>query len=154
MGPECGLSSEPLHFDPPSACGLGRQTLAIPCDVNDIRQPEHVVAQTMEHLGCIDILVNNAGGALPTPALNHMTRILVDESARHVRVNAIAPGSVETEALMLFIADESVRKKMGSLTPMGCIGTVEDVALAAPMPLEQAAVLGHLFTRVPEVLAA
>lgn len=64
-------------------------------------------------------------------ALNHMTRILADEFAPQVRVNAIAPGSIETEALALFVADESIRKKMEALTPMGCLGTVEDIALAA-----------------------
>jgi 7-alpha-hydroxysteroid dehydrogenase len=64
-------------------------------------------------------------------ALNHMTRILADEFAPQVRVNAIAPGSIETEALGLFVADESIRKKMEALTPMRCLGTVEDIALAA-----------------------
>jgi 7-alpha-hydroxysteroid dehydrogenase len=63
-------------------------------------------------------------------ALNHMTRILADEFAPQVRVNAIAPGSIETEALGLFVADESIRKKMEALTPMGS-SAVEDIALAA-----------------------
>jgi 7-alpha-hydroxysteroid dehydrogenase len=64
-------------------------------------------------------------------ALDHMTRILADEFAPRVRVNTIAPGSIETEALGLFVADENIRKQMEALTPMRCLGTVEDIALGA-----------------------
>ena len=64
-------------------------------------------------------------------ALNHMTRLLAHEFAPRVRVNAIAVGSVETDALAPFVADPETRKKMEALTPMNRIGTTEDVALAA-----------------------
>ncbi len=172
---------------------LGRRALAIPCDVNDRAQLEHVVARTMDELGRIDVLVNVAGGTPPTPALrtsermfdeafhfnvttafllsrlaiphmlaadggaivnissalshfvekgfvaygtakaalNHMTRMLAHELAPRVRVNAIAVGSIATDALLPFLADEETRKKMEAMTPMGRIGTVEDIAAAA-----------------------
>ena len=64
-------------------------------------------------------------------ALNHMTRMLAHEFAPRVRVNAIAVGSIETEALAPFLADESLRGKMEALTPMGRLGKVEDIAQAA-----------------------
>jgi 7-alpha-hydroxysteroid dehydrogenase len=64
-------------------------------------------------------------------ALNHMTRLLAHELAPRVRVNAIAAGAVETSALAPFVAMEDLRKKMEALTPMGRIGTTEDIALAA-----------------------
>jgi 7-alpha-hydroxysteroid dehydrogenase len=64
-------------------------------------------------------------------ALNHMTRMLAHEFAPRIRVNAIAVGSIETEALAPFVADKELRGKMEALTPMGRLGTVEDIALAA-----------------------
>jgi 7-alpha-hydroxysteroid dehydrogenase len=64
-------------------------------------------------------------------ALNHMTRILAKEWAPRVRVNAIAAGSIATDALMPFLEHEETRRKMEAMTPMARIGTVEDIALAA-----------------------
>ena len=63
-------------------------------------------------------------------ALSFMTRELGREFAPKVRVNALAVGAVETSALAPFLNDE-LRGKMEALTPMGRIGTVEDIALAA-----------------------
>jgi 7-alpha-hydroxysteroid dehydrogenase len=63
-------------------------------------------------------------------ALSFMTRELGREFAPKVRVNALAVGAVETSALAPFLNDE-LRGKMEALTPMGRIGTVQDVALAA-----------------------
>jgi 7-alpha-hydroxysteroid dehydrogenase len=63
-------------------------------------------------------------------ALSFMTRELGREFAPKVRVNAIAVGAVETSALAPFLNDE-LRGKMEALTPMGRIGRVEDIAIAA-----------------------
>jgi 7-alpha-hydroxysteroid dehydrogenase len=80
-------------------------------------------------------------------ALNHMTRMLAHEFAPRVRVNALAVGSVETDALGPFVADPEIRRKMEALTPMGRIGTVEDIALAAIYLLSPASswVTGKIF---------
>jgi 3-oxoacyl-[acyl-carrier protein] reductase len=40
---------------------LGRPCLAVPCDVGNERQVEHLVKKTLDTFGGIDILVNNAG---------------------------------------------------------------------------------------------
>lgn len=63
-------------------------------------------------------------------ALSFMTRQLGAEFAPRVRVNALAVGAVETSALAPFLNDE-IRGAMESLTPMGRIGSVEDIAAAA-----------------------
>jgi 7-alpha-hydroxysteroid dehydrogenase len=63
-------------------------------------------------------------------ALSFMTRQLAAELAPRVRVNALAVGAVDTSALRPFLNDE-IRGQMEALTPMGRIGTVEDVAVAA-----------------------
>jgi 7-alpha-hydroxysteroid dehydrogenase len=63
-------------------------------------------------------------------ALSFMTRQLAAELAPRVRVNALAVGAVKTSALMPFLSDE-LERAMAGLTPMGRLGEVEDVALAA-----------------------
>jgi 7-alpha-hydroxysteroid dehydrogenase len=63
-------------------------------------------------------------------ALSFMTRQLAAEFAPRVRVNAIAVGAVATSALLPFLNDE-LRRAMEARTPMGRIGEVEDIALAA-----------------------
>jgi len=63
-------------------------------------------------------------------ALSFMTSQLAQDFAPKVRVNAIAVGSVETEALGT-ILDEETRAKMISMTPLGRLGTVEDIAACA-----------------------
>jgi len=50
---------------------LGRQSLAIPCDVTDAEQVQHMAKTLIEGLGGIDILVNNAGNAGSHKFLNH-----------------------------------------------------------------------------------
>lgn len=58
------------------------------------------------------------------------TRALAAEVARfNIRVNAIAPGLVETE--MSEQVPEKIRKKILEVVPMGRAGTVEEVAAAA-----------------------
>jgi 7-alpha-hydroxysteroid dehydrogenase len=64
-------------------------------------------------------------------ALNHMTRMMAHELAPAVRVNALAVGAVATSALEGFVSDPTLREQMVALTPMGRLGTVEDVAAAA-----------------------
>jgi 7-alpha-hydroxysteroid dehydrogenase len=63
-------------------------------------------------------------------ALSFMTRELAAEFAPQVRVNAIAVGAVGTSALLPFLNDE-LKAAMESMTPMGRIGSVEDIAIAA-----------------------
>jgi 7-alpha-hydroxysteroid dehydrogenase len=64
-------------------------------------------------------------------ALSHMTRLLACEWAPKIRVNALAVGATETEALGMFLnAMPDLKKQMIDMTPMGRLGTPEDIALA------------------------
>ncbi|MBW2240714.1 MAG: SDR family oxidoreductase [Deltaproteobacteria bacterium] len=63
-------------------------------------------------------------------ALSYMTRELAQDFAPKVRVNAIAVGSIETDALATVLTDE-IRAEMIRLTPMARLGEVEDIAACA-----------------------
>jgi 7-alpha-hydroxysteroid dehydrogenase len=63
-------------------------------------------------------------------ALSFLTRELAQDFAPKVRVNAIAVGSIETDALSTILNDE-IREQMVALTPMGRLGQVEDIAACA-----------------------
>ncbi len=63
-------------------------------------------------------------------ALSFMTQELAQDFAPKVRVNAIAVGSIRTEALGSVLTPE-IEAEMVALTPMGRIGEVEDIAACA-----------------------
>jgi len=62
-------------------------------------------------------------------ALDHMTELLAADLAPRIRVNAVAPGSIETDALAA-VLDEDMRRTMTKMTPLRRLGRVEDVAAA------------------------
>ena len=65
-------------------------------------------------------------------ALCHMTRLLACEFAPKIRVNALAVGATVTDALSpIFKYDPELRGKMEQMTPLGRLGTPEDIACAA-----------------------
>lgn len=87
-----------------------------------------------------EVLVVAPGGMFMKPilverleagqVLNQMTRNLAQDYAPHVRINAIEPGTIETDALAPFLTPER-RARMEQSTPMGRLGQPEDIAAAA-----------------------
>jgi gluconate 5-dehydrogenase len=58
--------------------------------------------------------------------------LAVDLSPKGIRVNAIAPGFIETDITRkAFEADPARKERVLSRTPLGRFGTTEDVAWAA-----------------------
>lgn len=81
-------------------------------------------------------------------ALSHMTRLLACEFAPHIRVNALAVGATETDALSPILeADPEIRRKMIEMTPMARLGTPDDIACLALYLVSPAAswVTGKIF---------
>jgi 7-alpha-hydroxysteroid dehydrogenase len=86
------------------------------------------------------INISSVTGVNPSPgfvaygtakaALNFLTREMAQDLAPHVRVNAIACGSISTDALAGVLTEE-IRTQMIAATPAGRIGIVEDVASCA-----------------------
>jgi 3-oxoacyl-[acyl-carrier protein] reductase len=66
-------------------------------------------------------------------AVDSITRSLAKElGPRHIRVNAINPGMVETEGVRSSgIADSEMRQQVEAQTPLGRIGQPQDIAGAA-----------------------
>ncbi|MFO1292229.1 MAG: glucose 1-dehydrogenase [Rubrivivax sp.] len=63
-------------------------------------------------------------------ALNQLTRNLAQDLAPHVRVNAIEPGTIMTDALAPYLTPER-KAAMLERTPLGTMGEPEDIAAAA-----------------------
>lgn len=62
-------------------------------------------------------------------ALNQMTRNLAQDFGPDVRINAVEPGTIDTEALAPYLTDERLKRMLAS-TPMGRLGQPEDIAAA------------------------
>lgn len=62
-------------------------------------------------------------------ALNQMTRNLAQDFGPAVRINAVEPGTIETEALAPFLTEERLKRMLAS-TPLARLGQPEDIAAA------------------------
>lgn len=63
-------------------------------------------------------------------ALTHLTKLLAQDFAPKVRVNAIAPGPIVTDALTNLVSEE-ILSAMADNTPLKRLGSPEDIAAAA-----------------------
>ena len=131
----------------------GGTAITYKADVSDLNQVKQMVKDVSKELGGIDVLVNNAGivrdeyllmlnmssvsskFALPGQsvysatkgAVNSMTQTMAKELAGYgIRVNAVAPGFIETE--MLDAIPEEKKKEYLDAIPMHKLGKAEDVA--------------------------
>jgi 7-alpha-hydroxysteroid dehydrogenase len=114
-----------FHFNVGSAFLLTR--LCVPHMVGGGVASVVNISSAMSHLVDVGFVAYGTAKA----ALAHMTRLLAHEWAPQVRVNALAVGATETDALGPFLeAADGLREQMVALTPMARLGTPQDIALA------------------------
>ncbi|WP_370617778.1 SDR family oxidoreductase [Mumia sp. Pv 4-285] len=103
-------------------------------------------ASMREHGGAI-VNVTSLGALVTTPstgyynatkaALNHLSDALAVEMSPKVRVNAVAPGLIDTEMASRIPADD--RAALTGQVPLGRLGRPEDVAAAVSFLLSESA---------------
>jgi 7-alpha-hydroxysteroid dehydrogenase len=71
-------------------------------------------------------------------AMIQLTKNLATDLAPKIRVNAIAPGSIETEALGTVLKNASIREQMHALTPLKRLGREDDIAASAVLLASEA----------------
>ena len=81
----------------------------------------------MSSMASIDKSPNMSAYGSSKAAVNHMTRNLAFDYGPEIRVNAIGPGAIKTDALASVLTDE-IEEKMLAHTPMGRLGEPEDIA--------------------------
>ena len=64
-------------------------------------------------------------------AMTHLTKLLAEDLAPKIRVNAIAVGATATSALEVVLTNEAVHRMMVEATPLKRLGEPEDIALGA-----------------------
>ncbi len=64
----CGRREEPLAATASEIESSGGSCMAVPVDIREPEQVEHLVDAALERFGAIDVLVNNAGGQFEAPA--------------------------------------------------------------------------------------
>jgi 7-alpha-hydroxysteroid dehydrogenase len=119
-----GYMERAFHFEVSVAYEMTR--LSAPHLLRGSRGSVINIASAMGRLADRGYVAYGTGKA----ALIHMTKLLALDLAPKTRVNVIAPGAIETEALGTVLNDE-MRQTMVSMTPMRRLGAPEDIAAAA-----------------------
>ncbi len=129
-----------------------KRVLALPCDVSNPEQVQETMGRIEAHFGHIDALVNNAGVAvfktLGTTSFEEWRYVMATNldgaflcsqacvpvmlkkfGTMGIRVNAIAPGPVETE-MAKQVHSAAIRADYYDSIPLGRYGTMEEIASA------------------------
>ncbi len=115
---------EAFHFNVAAPFELTKR--ATPCLLDSGRGSVVIITSRMDRLTAREMLTYGTVKA----AFTQLTRLLAVELAPGVRVNGIAPGVVETDALKEVLTDE-LRAQIVSVTPLHRLATVADVANTA-----------------------
>ncbi len=127
-----------------------RDTLAANLDTAFFLAQAHVAAlQKSKQAGAIVLfssvaarigLANHAAIAIAKAGVEALVRSLAaDVSAQGIRINAIAPGLLDTPLGARFLNSEAMREQMSAQYPLGRVGTADDAAALAEFLLSDAA---------------
>jgi 7-alpha-hydroxysteroid dehydrogenase len=118
------LMEEAFHFNVSTAFALSRA--AVPLMLEHGGGSIVNIASVMHRFVDRGYLGYSTGKA----ALAQMTRLMSADLAPKIRVNAVAPGSIATEALETVLTNDALRVEMERRTPLGRIGEPDDIAAA------------------------
>jgi 7-alpha-hydroxysteroid dehydrogenase len=118
------LIEQAFHFNVSTAFALSRA--AVPLMLEHGGGSVVNIASVMHRFVDRGYLGYSTGKA----ALAQMTRLMSADLAPKIRVNAVAPGSIATEALETVLTNDALRTEMERRTPLGRIGEPDDIAAA------------------------
>ena len=102
---------------------LGGEAIFVKTDVSKASDVKAMIEQTLATFARLDFAFNNAS----KHAVNGLTKSVALEYAKqNVRVNAVAPGPIETRMYRDFAVTPEVRQMLEG--PMGRIGQPEEIA--------------------------
>ena len=86
----------------------------------------------MSSVNAVFAIANQVPYSVSKGGINQLTKVMALGLARYgIRVNAIGPGSINTEMLESVMADPEGRRRILSRTPMGRIGEPREIAAVA-----------------------
>lgn len=96
-----------------------------------IKQGGGKIINTASIAGLIGFEQSAAYCAAKGGVVNLTREMALDYASKHININAIAPGIIETDMTKGFLSDEASKKNFLDKTPIGRVGTPEDIAYAA-----------------------
>jgi glucose 1-dehydrogenase len=86
----------------------------------------------LSSVNAVFAIANQVPYSVSKGGINQLTKVMALSLAQHgIRVNAIGPGSINTDMLKVTMADSEARRRILSRTPMGRIGEPEEIAAIA-----------------------
>jgi len=95
--------------------------------INDGAEPGSIV--NMSSVNAVFAIPNQVPYSVSKGGVNQLTKAMALGLAEYgIRVNAVGPGSINTELLKNVMTDDEARRKIMSRTPMGRLGEPSEVA--------------------------
>ena len=119
---------------------FGVRALPLAVDASDPEAMEAAVARSVGELGRLDCVVSVIGGHVTgrgylaygaaKAAVDHAVRLMALDLNPHIRVNAVAPGAILTEALEFVAEQPEIKDAIEAGTPLRRLGVPDDIAAA------------------------
>jgi len=86
----------------------------------------------LSSVNAVFAIANQVPYSVSKGGINQLTKVMALSLAEHgIRVNAIGPGSINTEMLKVTMGDAEARRRILSRTPLGRIGEPDEIAAIA-----------------------
>ncbi len=98
--------------------------------VGEGRAPGAII--NMSSVNAVFAIPNQVPYSVSKGGVNQLTKVMALSLAPHgIRVNAIGPGSINTELLKNVMTDDEARRKIMSRTPLGRLGEPDEIGAVA-----------------------